>query len=190
MVARYTYDAWGKVLSITDGNGNAVTSSTHIANINPIRYRGYYYDTETGWYYLNSRYYDPVVKRWINSDGVNLLSYGLENSTQYNMFAYCFNNPIIYYDPTGEFPMMIGITGLAVVTYTAIAVRDGMNNKESNSAAQQSFSGGYIYDQRQVDQFKMGRAGAAWNGCGWIAAYNAMIMLGKPQPLNRRYQLF
>ena len=61
VVARYTYDAWGRILSITDGNGNANTSSTFIGNVNPIRYRGYYYDTETGWYYLNSRYYDP---RW------------------------------------------------------------------------------------------------------------------------------
>ena len=59
VVARYTYDAWGRILSITDGNGNANTSSTFIGNVNPIRYRGYYYDTETGWYYLNSRYYDP-----------------------------------------------------------------------------------------------------------------------------------
>ncbi len=54
VVARYIYDAWGNILSITDGDGNAVTSSLHIANVNPIRYRGYYYDTETGWYYLNS----------------------------------------------------------------------------------------------------------------------------------------
>ncbi len=62
VVARYTYDAWGGILSVTDGNGNANTSSTFIGNVNPIRYRGYYYDTETGWYYLNSRYYDPQVK--------------------------------------------------------------------------------------------------------------------------------
>ena len=54
VVARYTYDAWGRILSITDGNGNANSSPTFIGNINPIRYRGYYYDTETGWYYLNS----------------------------------------------------------------------------------------------------------------------------------------
>ena len=70
IVARYTYDAWGKVLSVTDANGNANTSSTFIGNVNPIRYRGYYYDTETGWYYLNSRYYDPQVKRFINADGI------------------------------------------------------------------------------------------------------------------------
>ena len=58
VVATYTYDAWGKV-----------TSSGSIAQINPIRYRGYYYDTDTGFYYLQSRYYDPAVKRFINADG-------------------------------------------------------------------------------------------------------------------------
>ena len=63
VVARYTYDAWGKVLMVTDGNGNINTSSTFIGNVNPIRYRGYYYDTETGWYYLNSQYYDPQVEK-------------------------------------------------------------------------------------------------------------------------------
>ena len=58
--ARYTYDAWGKPLSITDGSGNDVSGNpNHMANINPFRYRNYYYDTETGFYYLNSRYYDP-----------------------------------------------------------------------------------------------------------------------------------
>ena len=175
LVAKYAYDAWGKLLSITGSAASTVGAA------NPIRYRGYYYDTETGFYATGTRYYDPVVGRWINSDGVGLLSYGLENLTQYNMFTYCFNNPVMYYDPTGEFPILAGIIGLAVVTYVAIAARDGMNNKESNLNAQQSFSGGYIYDQNQVNQFKMGRAGAAWNGCGWIAAYNAMIMLGNPQ---------
>ena len=100
VVARYTYDAWGRILSITDGNGNANTSSTFIGNVNPIRYRGYYYDTETGWYYLNSRYYDPEVKRFINADGI-IGANGI--FTGYNMFAYCNNNPVIYSDPDGKF---------------------------------------------------------------------------------------
>ena len=184
LYATYDYDAWGNCTVtplVADTAGHAVTDANHIAHINPFRYRGYYYDTETGLYYLQSRYYDPETGRFINADGVSLLQYGLENLTQYNMFTYCFNNPVMYYDPTGEFPILAGIIGLAIVTYVAIAARDGMNNKESNLNAQQSFSGGYIYDQNQVNQFKMGRAGAAWNGCGWIAAYNAMIMLGNPQ---------
>lgn len=57
LVARYIYDTWGNTLSVTDANGKAITDANHIANINPIRYRGYYYDAETGLYYLQSRYY-------------------------------------------------------------------------------------------------------------------------------------
>ena len=90
VVARYTYDAWGNILSITDASGNAITSSLHIANVNPIRYRGYYYDTETGWYYLNSRYYDPSVKRFINEDAILDISTAF---TDMNLFAYCGNDP-------------------------------------------------------------------------------------------------
>ena len=100
VVARYTYDAWGRILSITDGNGNANTSSTFIGNVNPIRYRGYYYDTETGWYYLNSRYYDPQVKRFINADGIIGANGPL---TGVNLFAYCNNNPVRYDDQIGAY---------------------------------------------------------------------------------------
>jgi len=85
-VARYRYDAWGVPIAITDGNGNDV--SNHIANINPIRYRGYYYDTETGFYY----YYDPVTCRMLNADAV-VDNRGL--ITQ-NLFQYCGNNPVKY----------------------------------------------------------------------------------------------
>ncbi len=67
--AMYTYDAWGKPLSVTDASGSAVSDASHIANVNPIRYRGYYYDVETGFYYVSSRYYDPEIGRWINADG-------------------------------------------------------------------------------------------------------------------------
>ena len=101
-MARYTYDAWGKVLSVTDANGNANTSSTFIGNVNPIRYRGYYYDKETGWYYLNSRYYDPEVKRFINADSE--ISGANDQITGKNLFAYCFNNPVMLTDETGSWP--------------------------------------------------------------------------------------
>ena len=57
-VATYEYDAWG----------NIVSSSGRLAEINPLRYRGYYYDSETGFYYLRSRYYDPENHRFINAD--------------------------------------------------------------------------------------------------------------------------
>ena len=102
LVARYVYDTWGNTVSITDANGNAITSSTHIANINSIRYRGYYWDRETGFYYLQSRYYDPETKRFVNSD--ELL--GLNGSeARYNLFAYCGNNPANSIDSTGTYPV-------------------------------------------------------------------------------------
>lgn len=69
----YTYDSWGKLLGITDANGNAITAFNSVAVLNPIRYRGYFYDTETGFYYLNSRYYDPQIGWFINADDVNIL---------------------------------------------------------------------------------------------------------------------
>ena len=99
--ARYEYDAYGRVVSVTDGNGNDVSSQpNHIANVNPIRYRGYYYDTESGLYYLKSRYYDPVTCRFINADGYISTGQGLLST---NMFAYCGNNPVNRVDPTGQF---------------------------------------------------------------------------------------
>ena len=104
----YTYDAWGNVTT-SYSNGGASTA----ARYNPFRYRGYYYDTETGFYYLNSRYYDPAVGRFLNADGQ--LNTGLLG---YNLFAYCYNNPVMYVDPNGE--SLIGIllliaTGIGLV---------------------------------------------------------------------------
>ena len=87
--AEYTYDAWGKVLSETGT----------LAAVNPLRYRGYYYDTETGLYYLQSRYYDPVVKRFINADGYASTGQGFLG---YNMFAYCGNDPVNRLDVDGR----------------------------------------------------------------------------------------
>lgn len=68
VIACYDYDAWGNLLSVTNAGGTEITSSTSIALINPIRYRGYYYDNETGFYYLQSRYYDPANCRFISAD--------------------------------------------------------------------------------------------------------------------------
>ena len=85
----YTYDAWGNVLSV----------SGDIANLNPIRYRGYYYDSETRLYYLGSRYYDPQVKRFINADAYASTGQGFIG---YNAFAYCLNNPVALIDYNGS----------------------------------------------------------------------------------------
>ena len=97
--AHYEYDAWGNVISITDNNGNAITSPNHIGNLNPFRYRGYYQDTETGLYYLMSRYYDAVTHRFINADGYFQAGTSILDG---NTFAYCANNPVSRADTGGD----------------------------------------------------------------------------------------
>ena len=87
-VATYEYDAWG----------NIVSSSGRLAEINPLRYRGYYYDNETGFYYLQSRYYDPVNRRFINADGLISFDCGFSGL---NMYSYCGNCPVACSDPNG-----------------------------------------------------------------------------------------
>lgn len=87
--ARYTYDPWGKVL----------TATGTLADVNPLRYRGYYYDSESGFYYLQSRYYDPAIGRFINAD--SYVSTDVDGLLSSNMFAYCENNPVTRVDPSG-----------------------------------------------------------------------------------------
>ena len=79
-----------------------------MANINPLKYRGYYYDTETGFYYLQSRYYDPIVSRFINADSYTSTGQGFLG---YNMFAYCGNNPVSRVDASGHRPIRISDLG-------------------------------------------------------------------------------
>ena len=99
VVAYYAYDAWGKLLAVLDGNDNPITDSSHFAIVNPFRYRSYVYDTETGFYYLQSRYYDPEIGRFINADGY--VTTDIEPVAA-NMFAYCNNNPVNRDDYSGE----------------------------------------------------------------------------------------
>ena len=100
VIARYTYDAWGKVLSVTDANGNAITSATHVANINPFRYRSYYYDAETKLYYLQSRYYDPEVGRFLNADDPQVI---LWTEEALNLTNYVSNDAVNSRDDMGYF---------------------------------------------------------------------------------------
>ena len=116
----YYYDAWGRLLSYTDSTAN------QISQINPIRYRSYYYDTETGFYFLNSRYYDPEVGRFLGPDDV--ISDVAEDLRGYSLFAYCFNNPVNLNDDSGKWPswatkVLIGtaVIGIAAVVTMATA---------------------------------------------------------------------
>ena len=100
IVATYEYDAWGNV-TVMDDDGYENTSSSFIGNVNPFRYRGYYYDTETGFYYLQTRYYDPTICRFINADNYELVAM-LSSSLELNLYVYCGNNPIMHIDVTGQ----------------------------------------------------------------------------------------
>ena len=112
VLATYEYDAWGKLIS----------SSGSLAEINPLRHRGYYYDTETGFYYLQSRYYDPVVSRFINADRYASTGDGIVG---YNMFAYCDNNPINRLDETGE---IWNFVAGALLGTASVYIGDVINN--------------------------------------------------------------
>ncbi len=94
-VVKYAYDPWGVP---------TIEGDKDLAAINPCSYRGFYYDEETGYYYLQSRYYDPENGRFINADECEYL--GSSNSpVAYNLFAYCNNAPVMFSDPTGHFPL-------------------------------------------------------------------------------------
>ena len=93
IAASYDYDAWGNCTVYN-------SSDAAIGDLNPLRYRGYYYDAETGFYYLQSRYYDPAICRFINAD--TYLSTG-QGMLGHNMFTYCGNNPVNYCDSSGRF---------------------------------------------------------------------------------------
>ena len=98
VVARYRYDAWGKLISMTDASGAALGENT-IGARNPLRYRGYIYDSETGFYYLQTRYYDPVVHRFINADALISIDKGYIGL---NTYAYCNNDPVNTVDSSGK----------------------------------------------------------------------------------------
>ena len=104
-------------------DGNDITDPNNIGNLNPFRYRGYFYDVETGLYYLKSRYYDPEIGRFITIDGIEYLDPKTINGL--NLYAYCGNNPVMYTDPNGTakwwewllgIVIIIGAVALSVVT--------------------------------------------------------------------------
>ena len=115
-VVTYTYNAWGKIMSMTGNMELAVN--------NPFRYRGYYYDVESGLYYLNSRYYDPQTGRFINAEPN--VDYGKFDEgaglNGYNVFAYCANNPVMFKDDSGEFVISISIGIGSLLTWAAYGI--------------------------------------------------------------------
>ena len=116
-LVEYSYDAWGNYSVVYSHS-----SYGDLAEINPIRYRGYFYDFETGFYYLQSRYYDPQMRRFISADDASLLGANGE-FISYNLYAYCLNNPVDRIDSNGNFSWKtmfaigttVAIVGLALL---------------------------------------------------------------------------
>ena len=103
LVGSYEYDLWGKLISATPASSSSDPKG--ILTKNPFRYRGYYYDNETGYYYLNTRYYDPQVRRFISAD--DMIPEVGSSVQGHNLFAYSFNDPINLMDDSGEWPRKI-----------------------------------------------------------------------------------
>ena len=156
----YTYDAWG---NFTTTYHNGCTASNH-ANLNPFRYRGYYYDAELEMYYLQSRYYDPMVGRFINAD--MLVSTG-QGIIGYNMFAYCGNNSICRIDSVGT----IWMSALRLIVKIVIkALKVEQPQKLSYLVNQ---------DAEGIGNLRLGWTTVSHGGCGVLATYNALITLGE-----------
>ena len=142
-VVSYAYDAWGKVLSVSG------SLSSTVGAVNPFRYRGYYYDVETGWYYLNARYYDPNVGRFINADSQLNTSLGVVGA---NLYVYCLNNSVNMIDVIGKYPQFINDQNDNVVVPGS-----------SDTMKDISWVWGNISE----------------NGCGVIAVYNVMAVTNR-----------
>ena len=96
IVVEYKYDAWGNLID----SYNRTSLGFDLSNLNPYRYRSYRYDNDLGLYYLQSRYYDPSVGRFISPDSINYLD--PNTPTGLNLYVYCGNNPVMYVDSTGH----------------------------------------------------------------------------------------
>lgn len=137
-IVEYVYDAWGNQrIKYLNNQGEMVDLSedyeynnldeinAFIAIKNPFRYRSYYYDFETNLYYLNSRYYDPQLGRFINADDISILSESKVIFNGLNVYIYCGNNPINYFDPSGKFLLSI-LLGLLITSVTVAVVNVGV----------------------------------------------------------------
>ena len=154
-VGSYSYTAYGEV-SISMGHT--------VTLLNPLLYRGYVHDLETGLYYLQSRYYDPEMGRFINADSYTSTGQGVLGN---NMFAYCLNNPVIFSDSSGQ--------------------RSLFSMSEYDKPL-----GTYIIDQTEDPWGKMplGSSTVGKMGCGLVAIYNAMISLDDFRSFSQIYDFF
>ena len=134
VVAQYAYDAYGNCTI-------KQCASNTLANANPIRYRGYYYDVETNLFLVSSRYYSPELCRWISPDDIEYLD--PESVNGLNLYCYCMNNPIMYVDPTGHFAIWVFL-GVVAISAIAGAIDGGVTAAMSGQNFWKGFAAGAI----------------------------------------------
>ena len=160
-VVSYTYDPWGAPMSVSG------SMSATLGAANPLRYRGYVYDTETGFYYLTSRYYNPVWGRFINADTADVLGASPDKANwDKNLFAYCDNNPVSRKDDGGEFWHIIAAGAIS-----------GAINAINNAVTQIREKGSDNFDWGQVFiAAAFGCANGVLTSCG-VFSFGAVIAL-------------
>ena len=189
-VNRYKYDAYGncEVYKHNSNQGLVLDNDdTSIGNKNPFRYKSYYYDKESGLYYLNSRYYNPKIGRFITIDSINYID---ENSIYgYNLYCYCGNNPISYYDPSGHLPEWAAwlISGAAIVGGIVLCATGvgGILGGVLIGAGAGSLINGYVTEANGGD-FTAGYIGGAISGalCGVGAGLGGMAFAAASEVAN------
>jgi RHS repeat-associated protein len=138
-VVTYTYDSWGKVLSVTG------SLASTLGEKNPYRYRGYRLDSETGMYYLNSRYYVPEWGRFLNGDATSMIHFTPGELYNKNLYAYCDNDPINRADPSGRIWTVGFIAIGALVSSAAQIVSNIRHDKPIFDNVAGAFVGGAVF---------------------------------------------
>ena len=183
-VVTYSYDAWGNILSITG------SMAATLGTINPLRYRGYVYDQETSLYYLQFRYYDPEIGRFLNAD--NYISTG-QGFLGRNMFAYCLNNPICYHDDGGTMADNYGVdvgVDFGVFLYELLTGREHphretkqLEQKITQEQTQHVFQ--IIIDFVRSDDYTKVKSGARMvSGAKDIGKGATALLVPDPTPVN------
>ena len=157
-----------------------------MAKINPLKYRGYYHDAESGFYYLQSRYYDPAIGRFINADGQIALDGSFLNT---NQFAYCGNNPVNQVDPEGEDYLRALYRVLRLLKLVSNKAYKRLNmrwNAKYDRMSGTSTRNRLINDQNGTtgQTFTYGACYAQKNACETIAVHNAKVLLGIDSTLS------
>ena len=190
LACHYTYDTWGNVISVTDINGKEITNANHIGLMNPIRYRGYYFDSEIGMYYLQSRYYNPQVGRFISADG-QLNNDLLGN----NLFAYCGNNPVTRLDDNGQgWWIVAGAAVGGIISAATKAVSNIMSGTKWYNGVAGAFVGGAV--SGAITAATCNTTAAAFAGAAAESATNQLLSYipkvckavgqDKPTKVNKR----